>query len=52
MYTEHGRTLAIKSKDIIIGLTESGKTWVTENNKLSVLLKKFIYIIKYYDNFQ
>ena len=43
MYTVHRRTLPIESNVILIGLTEQGKTWVTENYELIVVLKKEIH---------
>ena len=42
MYSGHRRTFSMMSNDILIGLTEQEKTWVTENNKLIVLLKKIV----------
>ena len=38
MYTGHRRTLSNVPNDILIGLTDQGKTWVTNHYKLIVLL--------------
>ena len=43
VYTGHRRTLAKVSNDIIIGLSDQGKTYVTEYYKLIVLLNKLFY---------
>ena len=42
MYTGHHRTLAKVSKDILIGLTDSGNTLITKHYKLIVLLKNVV----------
>ena len=44
VYTRHRRTLAIKSNDIMIDLTEQGKTWPGNRKcKLMVLLKQILH---------
>ena len=43
MYTGQRKTLAKVPNDILIGLTDTGKTFVTQYYKLIVLLKKIVY---------
>ena len=43
MYTGHRRTLAKASNDILIGLTDQGKTGVKKYYNLIVLLKNNLY---------
>ena len=52
MYTGHRRTFAKVSNDILIGLTDQGKTKVRNYLKIIVLLNKFIYEKRLWNNVQ